>query len=71
MGRIVKVECHSGYIYAERPLAVTMDKQRLMITRIIRESKTQVGQAFEVQMENGRELELVYDENNDEWKLID
>ena len=48
-----------------------MDKQRLMITRIIRESKTQVGQAFEVQMENGRELELVYDENNDEWKLID
>ena len=35
MGELV--ECHSGFTYAERPVALTWEGQRLEITRILAE----------------------------------
>ena len=71
MGRIVKVECHSGYTYAERPTAVEMDGKRLEITEIITESRTPTGRKFTVRFKDGKVIDLDYDENEDEWELTD
>lgn len=71
MGRIVKVECHSGYTYAEKPVTVEMDGTLMEIEGILTESRTPMGRKFKVQLSNGREIELVYDENKDEWELTD
>lgn len=71
MGRIVKVECHSGYTYAERPVAVEMDGRMVEIEGILAESRTPTGRKFKVQFSNGREIELVYTEAKDEWELMD
>lgn len=71
MGRIVKVECHSGYTYAERPVAVEMDGKMIEIEGILAESQTPMGRKFKVQLSTGREIELTYDENKDQWELTD
>lgn len=69
MGRVVKVECHSGYTYAEWPVAVTIDKERFEIKKIFYGIKTPIGRTFKVGLEDKREIELSYDENLDEWRM--
>jgi hypothetical protein len=69
LDRVVKVECHSGYTYAEKPIAVEMDGNHLEIMKIIAESRTSSGRKFTVRLKDGKEIELDYDENKDEWKI--
>jgi hypothetical protein len=69
LGRIVKVDCHSGYTYAERPVSVEIDDQKMEITKIRAESRTPTGRKFKVQISDGREIDLVYIENKDEWEM--
>jgi hypothetical protein len=69
LDRIVKVECHSGFTYAERPVAVEMDGKRLEIIEIISQSRTPMGRKFIVRFKDGTEVELDYDDNKDEWEI--
>jgi hypothetical protein len=48
-----------------------MDGTLMEIEGILTESRTPMGRKFKVQLSNGREIELVYDENKDEWELTD
>jgi hypothetical protein len=63
------VECYSGYEYAERPLALHLDGQRLEVTDIEAEWRAPQGHCFRLRTKNGQRFELFYDELFDNWKV--
>ncbi len=60
------VECHSGYTYAEKPLALTWEGRRLEIAAILAQWRTPEEKHFRVRTSDGREFELVYSEASHE-----
>jgi hypothetical protein len=63
------VECHSGFAYADRPVALTWESRRLEITRILAEWRTPQENHFRVRTSNDREFELAYNQTLDEWQI--
>ena len=63
------VECHSGYTYAERPVALRWEGQRLEIERVEAEWRIPGGKRFRVRTQDGRSFELFYGELYDEWRV--
>ena len=63
------VECQSGFTYADRPVALTWEGQRLEITRILAEWRTPENNHFRVCIADGREFELAYSQSLDEWQI--
>ncbi len=63
------VECHSGYEYAERPVALRWEGQRLEIEAILAEWRISGGKRFRVRVTDGRIFELFYGELYDEWRI--
>ncbi len=63
------VECHSGYEYAERPIALRWESQRVEIEQVEAEWRIPGGKRFRVRARDGRVFELVYGEKNDEWQV--
>ena len=67
MGEIV--ECRSGFAYADRPVALTWENQRLEILRILAEWRTPEQNMFRVRTSDGREFELAYSHATDDWQI--
>lgn len=67
MGELV--ECHSGFTYADRPVAFTWEGQRLEITRIQAEWRTPGIKHFRVRTTGGRDFKLAYNLSTDEWQI--
>ncbi len=63
------VECHSGFEYAERPVALTWEGQRLAIQKVEDAWRIPGGRRFRVITEDGRVFELFYGELYDEWRI--
>ena len=63
------VECHSGSEYAERPLALRWEGERLTVETIEGEWSVPGGKRFRVRTEGGRRFELAYEERSDEWRV--
>jgi putative sterol carrier protein len=63
------VECHSGFTYADRPLALTWEGRRLEITQILAEWRTPEKNNFRVRTTEGRVFELAYNQSIDEWQI--
>ena len=63
------VECHSDYTYAERPIALTWDGQRLEIVKILAQWRTPDEKHFRVRTSDGQEFELSYREAANEWQV--
>jgi hypothetical protein len=63
------VECHSDYTYAERPIALTWEGQRLEIVETSFRWRTPEGNGFRVQTSDGQEFVLFYRETSDEWQI--
>jgi hypothetical protein len=58
MGELV--ECHSGYAYEDRPVALTWEGQCLEIVRILDEWRTPYEKQYYVCTTDGREFKLAY-----------
>jgi hypothetical protein len=67
MGELV--ECHSGFTYADRPVALTWEGQRLEIARIQAEWRTPASKHFRVHTTDGREFKLAYNQTTAEWQI--
>jgi hypothetical protein len=67
MGELV--ECHSGFTYADRPVALTWEGRRLEIARILTEWRAPERNHFRVRTTDGREFELVYNLAMDKWQI--
>jgi hypothetical protein len=63
------VECHSGYTYAERPIALRWEGERLPIVEIEAHWRIPGERRFRVRVEDGRVFELFYGELSDEWRV--
>ena len=63
------VECLSGHTYAERPIALWWEGERLTIVEIIAQWRIPGGRRFRVQAENDQSFELCYSEQQDEWQV--
>ena len=63
------VECHSGYTYAERPVALRWESQRLEIDRVEAEARIPGGRRFRVHTQDGRVFELQYEDLSDGWQV--
>ena len=63
------VECHSGFAYAERPVALTWQGGRLVVAAILEQARTPAGRRFRIRTQDGQEFELAYHEATDEWKI--
>ena len=62
------VECHSGYAYAERPIALLWQGERLEIKTNLAEWQTPDGKHFRVQTTDDQNFELIYRIAEDAWK---
>ncbi len=63
------VECHSDYTYAEKPIALTWEGQRLEIIETSLRWRTPEGNGFRVRTHDGQEFILLYKESADEWQI--
>lgn len=63
------VECHSGYTYGERPIALHWEGERLLIQQIEARWRIPGGPGFRVRTEDGQVFELFYAEQPDEWQI--
>lgn len=63
------VECHSGYAYAERPIAFHWEGNRLEIERILAEWRAPRGKGFRVLTNDSILFDLFYDLDEDEWEI--
>lgn len=63
------VECHSGYEYAERPVALTWEGRRFDIEVVEAAWRIPGGKRFRVRTVDGLRFELFYGELYDEWRI--
>ncbi len=63
------VECHSGFAYAERPVALTWEGQRLEVEAVLAAWRTPGERRFRVRTRNLLTFELTYRETDDRWQI--
>jgi hypothetical protein len=63
------VECRSEVEYAEKPVALTWDGQRLEVQAILARWRTPQGKHFRVSTTDGHIFELAYQTAVDEWHI--
>ena len=64
------VSCRSDYSYAQRPVALQWEGQRLEIRTVDAEWHAPEGRGFRVTTTGDRRFELIYLELDDEWQII-
>lgn len=64
------VECHSGFAYAERPVALTWQGTRIEIRQVLDQWRSPQGRNFRVVTDNEQAFDLFFNEATDEWQII-
>jgi hypothetical protein len=67
MGELV--ECHSGFTYADKPIALTWESRRLEIVEISARWQSPEARHFRVCTNDGQKFELSYHEADNEWQI--
>jgi hypothetical protein len=63
------VECYSGSSYAQRPVAVHWQGQRLIVEQVLRSWRTPAGPGFDVLVADQRRFRLQLSEATDRWHV--
>ena len=63
------VECHSEYAYAEKPIALTWQGERLEVIEVLATWHTPEAECFRVRTSDEQVFELSYSEASDEWQI--
>jgi len=63
------VECLSGSGYADKPLALTWEGQRLEVQEVLSEWRTPEAKYFRVRTSSGQVFELGYTEATETWQI--
>jgi len=66
---MVIVECHSGFAYADKPVAFTWQGQRFLIAEILAQGRTPQARRFRIKTTDGQVFELSYSEETDDWQI--
>jgi hypothetical protein len=70
LGDELVVECHSGFTYAQRPTVIHWQGRRLEIEQVEAEWRVTEGRRFRVRTHDSQVIELVYLEEQDEWRIV-
>jgi hypothetical protein len=62
-----QVECRSEIAYAERPVALTWQGKRLLVSEVLVSSRVPEGMRFRVRTKDDQVFDLVYDQAGDTW----
>jgi hypothetical protein len=62
------VECHSGFAYADKPVALTWQGERLLIAEILAQGRTPQTRWFRVITMDGQVFVLSYNEETNNWQ---
>ena len=65
----MRVECRSDCEYAERPIALYWQEQRMEIAEILSRWRTPSGKGFRVRTADDQIFELVYNEIAADWHI--
>ncbi len=65
----MQVECRSDTEYAERPIALHWQGQRLEIAAILSRWRTPAGKGFRVRTADEQIFDLNYDETTTDWQI--
>jgi hypothetical protein len=65
----VTVECLSSQTYADRPISLTWEGERLLIEMIEARWRIPGGRRFRVRTQDDRIFQLDYAEQADEWEI--
>jgi hypothetical protein len=65
----MRVECRSDSEYAERPIALYWQEQRLEIVEILSRWRTPAGKGFRVRTADDQIFELIYNEISADWQI--
>lgn len=63
------VECRSDDEYAQRPLAIVWQGQRLAVDAILASWRTPDGKHFRIRTQEQGIFDLYYDQTNDQWSI--
>jgi len=63
------IECYSGATYAERPVAVHWQGQRLAVEQVLRSWRTPAGPGFEVTVAGQGRFRLQLNEATGTWDM--
>jgi hypothetical protein len=69
MGELV--ECHSGFTYADKPVALRWESRRLEIMEITARWRSPEARHFRVCTSDGQEFELSYLDADNEWQITE
>jgi len=64
----IRVECRSEYQYAQRPIAIHWEGQRLVVAEVLNEWQQPDGKHFRLLTDDGRVFELTYLPARDSWE---
>jgi hypothetical protein len=65
----MRVECRSDSEYAERPVALYWQEQRLEIAEILSRWRAPAGKGFRVRTTDDQIFELIYNEIAADWQI--
>jgi surfactin synthase thioesterase subunit len=68
-GTAARVECYSGYRYAQRPVAILWGEERLEVSEVEAEWHTTEGKRFWVRTVDGSRFDLHYSAVEDDWLI--
>jgi len=66
---IVKVECYSGYKADEKPISFILNRQKLVVDRIIEQWRCPDFDYFKVQADDGKGYLLISDSLKGNWVM--
>ncbi len=64
-----RVECYSGYTYAQEPRALVWEGRRYLVAQIEARWRTPEGPAFRLCTGSGERFEVYYAEPEDRWTI--
>lgn len=65
------VACLSGARYADRPLSLTWQGQRLSVAALLARWRSPQGPGFRVRSQDGQVFDLLYLEREDRWQVVE
>jgi len=67
----VKVQCYSGYIYADKPRSFVWQGRELRVKSVDNAWREPGKRLFKVVTHDDRVFELQYDETTDRWSAVE
>jgi hypothetical protein len=63
------IEFHSSYAYAQRPIVITWEDERVQVKMVLSEWRTPEGKYFRIQAEDERIFEVLYNKDIENWQI--